>query len=310
MTTTKPANGAVVKAPDTIVVTFDRDMLHDGSDDAANNRMNYLLVEANGDGFQTTSCAAYNPEGGEDAEIPFFNPVYSNNGGAGPFTATITVDPLAPGEYQLLVCGSASIRDLSGNLINGGTDSLIRFTVTADDPAVEPAAMPQTGFAPGRITRLPEQPETKMYTQEENVSLHIPTLGVDAPIVGVPVSQEGWDLTWLGNQAGWLNGTAFPSWAGNSAITAHVVDANGQPGLFSGLDTLKWGDAVIVRAYGQEYIYSVRSIEKYVDPDDTTSVFQHEDYPWLTLITCKGYDEESDAYQWRVVVRAVQIRIK
>jgi len=44
-------------------------------------------------------------------------------------------------------------------------------------------------------------------------------------------------------------------------------------------------------------------------PDNTSSVFEHEDYPWLTLITCKGYDEENDTYNWRVVVRAVQTRI-
>jgi len=66
---------------------------------------------------------------------------------------------------------------------------------------------------------------------------------------------------------------------------------------------------VIVQAYGQAYVYEVRSVDKYVRPSDTSSVYKHEDYPWLTLITCKGYDEESDSYDWRVVVRAVQTKI-
>ena len=69
------------------------------------------------------------------------------------------------------------------------------------------------------------------------------------------------------------------------------------------------GDEVLVHAYGQAYVYEVRSVEKYVQPDDTSSVFKHEDYPWLTLITCKGFDEDNDTYNWRVVVRAVQTQI-
>jgi len=84
-----------------------------------------------------------------------------------------------------------------------------------------------------------------------------------------------------------------------------VVDANGQPGLFNNLNGLKWGDEVIVHAYGQAYVYEVPTVEKYVQPDDTSSVFKHEEFPWFTLITCHGYDEDSGSYRWRVVVRAV-----
>ncbi|MCJ7622564.1 MAG: class F sortase [Anaerolineaceae bacterium] len=173
---------------------------------------------------------------------------------------------------------------------------------------VNPETLPATGFPMGRVTVLSAQPESKAYRTTE-ITLEIPALSVEAPIVGVPVSQDGWDLTWLGDQAGWLHGTAFPSWAGNSAITAHVVDANGQPGLFNNLSKLKWGDEVIVHVYGQAYVYEVRTVEKYTKPDDTSSVYKHEEYPWLTLITCQGFDEESDSYNWRVMVRAVQTRI-
>jgi len=79
--------------------------------------------------------------------------------------------------------------------------------------------------------------------------------------------------------------------------------------LFNNLSHLKWGDEVIVHAYGQSYVYEVRTVDNYVQPDDTSSVFKHEDYPWLTLITCRGYDEYSDSYDWRIVVRAVQTKI-
>ena len=170
--------------------------------------------------------------------------------------------------------------------------------------------LPQTGFAPGIVTKLPEHRTFQSYYRYNHVSLEIPELGVKTPIVGIPNSLRGWDLTWLGNQAGWLNGTAFPSWAGNSALTAHVYDANGKLGLFNNLSGLKYGNEVIVHAYGQAYVYEVRTVDKYVEPNDTSYVFRHEEYPWLTLITCRGYDEESGSYRWRVAVRAVQIRIE
>ena len=80
--------------------------------------------------------------------------------------------------------------------------------------------------------------------------------------------------------------------------------------MFNDLSELKWGDEVIVHAYGQAYVYEVRTVEKYIRPGDTSSVFKHEDFPWLTLITCRGYNEDSDSYNWRVAVWAVQVDIR
>jgi hypothetical protein len=37
---------------------------------------------------------------------------------------------------------------------------------------------------------------------------------------------------------------------------------------------------------------------------------KHEELPWLTLITCRGYDPTTNTYRYRYVVRAVQIKIK
>jgi LPXTG-site transpeptidase (sortase) family protein len=92
-------------------------------------------------------------------------------------------------------------------------------------------------------------------------------------------------------------------------MSAHVYDASGNPGPFVHLDTLVWGDQVIVHAFGQDYVYSVRE-SKLVAPEAVSSVITHEEYPWLTLITCQGYDEVSNSYRRRVVVRAVQVEIK
>ena len=200
------------------------------------------------------------------------------------------------------------------NLTDSVGRELVSFQVTPpeddddddDDVNTNNIDLPATGFAPDRITKLPAQTAVKQYSDLGSLWLEIPELDVEAPIMGVPVGEDGWDLRWLSDQVGWLEGTAFPTWAGNSALTAHVYDANGQPGLFKDLGTLKWGDTIKVHFYGQEYIYKVRSVEEYVSPGDNSSVLTHEEMPWLTLITCQGYDPESDSYNWRIAVKAVQ----
>jgi LPXTG-site transpeptidase (sortase) family protein len=165
--------------------------------------------------------------------------------------------------------------------------------------------LPDTGFAPGVTTQLPPQPDEKAYTDLGNFWLEIPRLGVKMPIVGVPISGDGWDLTWLWDQAGYLDRTAYPTHAGNSAITAHVYLPDGKPGPFVNLHTMQWGDQVIVHAFGQRYVYEVRQIRK-VLPDDL-SILKHEDYPWITLITCQGYNETKNSYSYRTAVRAVLV---
>jgi LPXTG-site transpeptidase (sortase) family protein len=170
-----------------------------------------------------------------------------------------------------------------------------------------PDELPDSGFAPDRITPLSNQP-TRFFAYP-TIELEIPRLGIRTEIVGVPKQNNTWDVTWLGDRAGYLHGTAFPTWSGNSAITGHVYDANGRPGLFHGLKDLKWGDEVLVHFYGQVYVYEVREMDQDVLPGDTSAVYQHEAYPWLTLITCRDYDEQTDTYGSRVIVRAVQTRI-
>ncbi len=167
--------------------------------------------------------------------------------------------------------------------------------------------IPATGFAPARITPIKEQPANLTY-QTTGMTLELPSQGVQSGMVGVPVSDQGWDLTWLGASAGYLEGSAFPTWAGNSVITGHAILPDGNPGPFAHIDQLKWGDRVIVHAWGQKYVFEVRSITV-VDPDDM-SVFAHEDLSWLTLVTCHQYDEDSGQYLKRVAVRAVLINVE
>ena len=166
--------------------------------------------------------------------------------------------------------------------------------------------LPATGFAPGRMTTLPD--DALIYQGMFGIRLEIPSLGKSLSIVGVPLTESGWDLTWLWGQAGYLEGTAFPTWAGNTALTAHAYTPDGLPGPFARLADLGWGDQVILQAFGREYIYEVRQVRT-VRPTDL-SVLRHEELPWLTLLTCAVYDETQGIYLRRVAVQAVLVEIR
>ncbi|MAT41871.1 MAG: hypothetical protein CL609_05985 [Anaerolineaceae bacterium] len=168
--------------------------------------------------------------------------------------------------------------------------------------------LPDTGFAPGVRTILPQQPENLVYQAIDDLRFAIPKQNLDLPIVGVPLATDGWDLTWLSSQVGYLEGTAYPTWDGNTGLTAHVYNADGTPGPFVNLHLLRWGDKVEVTAFGQVFTYEVRSVER-VSPNDL-SVLHHEDRSWLTLITCQSFDETKGSYTWRVVVRAVLVSVE
>lgn len=177
-------------------------------------------------------------------------------------------------------------------------------------PPQSVSSLPKTGFAPNKITSLPAQPAELVYVEMSDLWLEIPSLKVQANIVGVPQSENTWDVKWLGQDAGWLNGTAFPTWEGNSVITAHVTNADGLPGPFANLKNLKYGEQIIFHLLDQQYVFEIRN-KRLVRPETTAFAFEHlEDHSYLTLITCQGYDPATDSYRQRRLIRAVLMDIK
>jgi len=168
------------------------------------------------------------------------------------------------------------------------------------------ANLPATGFAKDVKTFLEPQPSNLKYSATD-LFLEIPSLRVKIPITGVPKKNETWNISWLADQAGWLEGSAFPSWSGNSVLTSHVYLASGLPGPFVNLNKLKYGDKIVIYAYGQKYIFEVQT-NSVVTANDS-SVMKHEEKSWLTLVTCKDYDENTKTYKNRVVVRAVLVKV-
>ena len=82
----------------------------------------------------------------------------------------------------------------------------------------------------------------------------------------------------------------------------------GSRGPFAGLSALRYGDRVMLHAWGQVYAYEVREMSTTL-PTNLRPVTQHEEYDWLTLVTCKGFDEDQTRYRWRHIVRAVLVDV-
>jgi LPXTG-site transpeptidase (sortase) family protein len=321
-----------------LLVTFNQDVYNPAGDTNTGdvtNTANYLLVRDNGDGFQTTSCII----GVDllDTAITIDSVVYSNGGGAGPFVSIVSINgglPLSNGNYRLYVCGTTSIVDivdntleLAGDGTNPGTDFPRNFAVAignggggnggggngnSNSSTTSFAAggflIPVTGFAPNQITALPAQPANKIYKPIDNMRIEIPTLGVNFPIVGAPLNKKGWDLTWLQNSVGYLEGSAYPTHTGNTVLTAHVTDANNNLGPFSDIKGMQLGQKIYIHANGQVYVYQVQENTK-VLPANNSKIFKHEDYDWITLVTCEDYNSKTGLYTYRRMVRAVLISV-
>ena len=164
--------------------------------------------------------------------------------------------------------------------------------------------IPVTGFPPDRIAELDGARATYSPT---SLSMEIPTLQLSLPIVGIQFKNGTWDVGWLWNEAGWLQRTAYPTFSGNSVITAHIVNADGKPGPFARIKQLDPGEYIYIDLAGYRYTYKVVTNSR-AKPNDI-SVLRHEEKPWLTLVTCDNYNYKTGKYLSRVVIRAVLIDI-
>ena len=305
-----PANNSRLDAGiSELEVVFETDVLHDGSANSANNPVNFLLVEAGTNGaFDTLTC-----KGGiltDDVRVLVNSVLYDTSKHA----STLSVNNgnvLMDGLYRLYICGTTSITGLDGMKLNYGlSDAILKFQVGLTYPKQHHKAntLPDTGFAQNQISALPMQPVGKTYTAYDQLILEIPALGLLTSIIGVPENEGSWDVTWLGATAGWLQGTAFPTWNGNSVITGHVWDANNKPGIFVNLKSLKFGDQVKIRAWGQVYTFEVRE-NRAISPASLNAALKHEEDAWITLLTCENYDTSLMRYSNRRIVRAVLLSV-
>ena len=169
--------------------------------------------------------------------------------------------------------------------------------------------LPNSGFAFENQLVMRDPTAVKPYTMTSEMMLTIPSLHVKASVVGIPYRHDEWDVSWLNDDAGWLNGTAYPTWQGNSVITGHVWDAYNQPGIFHDLKQLSYGQQIKIDLYGSTYVYEVRE-NRLIYPSSVNLALQHKDSSWITLLTCEGYQGDEGGYQYRRIVQAVLVKVE
>ena len=107
---------------------------------SATNPSNYLLFSDGGDGFDTVDCATGVDAGDVPVSMDFVTYVTGSE-----LTATLDINvgaALPTASYRLLVCGTTSIRDWSGNVLDGdgngtgGDDFQRNFSVVGNTPPV------------------------------------------------------------------------------------------------------------------------------------------------------------------------------
>jgi LPXTG-site transpeptidase (sortase) family protein len=190
-------------------------------------------------------------------------------------------------------------------------------TLTPTPTPIAPAGvlLPATGFPKGAAPApLAARPGAEILSRRPaspaDLILEIPVLRITAPILGVPRSGNSWDVRWLGNAVGWLEGSAFPTWAGNTVLAGHVWNADNTPGVFASLRELRRGHLVHIHAFGRTYVYEVHENKVIEGPDAAAEVFRHEEEDWITLLTCEDYDPLTGRYRSYRIVRAVRVEVK
>jgi LPXTG-site transpeptidase (sortase) family protein len=193
-------------------------------------------------------------------------------------------------------------------------------TPTPPASAPTPAApagvlLPETGFPKGvtlSISAARSAPGVLSQRQAAptDLILEIPALRITAPILSVPRSGNRWDVRWLGAAVGWLEGSAFPTRAGNTVLAGHVWNADNTPGVFASIRDLRYGDRLLIRASGYTHVYEVRENRVIEGPGAAGEVFRHKEDDWLTLMTCEGYDPLTRSYRSHRIVQAVRVAVK
>lgn len=178
--------------------------------------------------------------------------------------------------------------------------------VDSNDPSGEPTSTPASttdnnetlaptplGEDPFRV--LPDVPI-------DGATLTIPALSLTTGLTTARIVDNTWDVESLGNQVGYLQGSAPPG-QGNTVLAGHVDDVSGSPGPFAAIGSLSPGSAITLQTSdGITYTYQVTAIE-HVHSQAMGSTYPTDDVQ-LTLITCTGWNATSGAYTERIVVTA------
>lgn len=178
------------------------------------------------------------------------------------------------------------------------TQVIRTLTLTPTPTDLPPSPIPATAVAAAPEEKAPQPPRT-------GFRLAIPSLGLDLPVTRAAFIGTTWNFEPITTQAAHLDGLALPGSANNVVIGAHSELTQRRPGPFYRLNRLRPGDEIIVRYGGQEFRYQVQRLWIVVPTD--ISPIQQGIGDVLTLLTCDGYNQTTNGYDTRLIVRAFRV---
>jgi LPXTG-site transpeptidase (sortase) family protein len=140
------------------------------------------------------------------------------------------------------------------------------------------------------------------------VSLQIPAIGVDTPVIQLGLASDGSvqvPPVTAHDRAGWYRHSPTPGQVGPSVILAHVTVGAYGDGVFRHLARLHRGDRIVARLEnGTAAVFAVSAVRTVAKADfPTDAVYGDVDRPELRLITCGGA-RTGDGYPDNVIVFA------
>jgi hypothetical protein len=208
----------------------------------------------------------------------------------------------------LVGCGNKK----TGEALVKPPPSLIRL------PSVQPSVQPTTQPTPIPFVPVPlfyPGLDLKVGPVDVPLKLQIPSLKVNAPVLGVGLDSENamdaprgpiGDPVW--HTAFWYRGSGVPGEPGTAIFAGHVNDPLGQPEIFAHLQKLHSGDLIMVHVKNTtiDIPFSVDHVKVYStqsssDPAVLAKIFgagSLDGLSHLTLITCAGniVDGQYDHY--------------
>ncbi|HEY5889683.1 MAG TPA: class F sortase [Acidimicrobiia bacterium] len=134
----------------------------------------------------------------------------------------------------------------------------------------------------------------------------VPSVEIDARVVGVGLQKDGAMETPDFGLAGWYRLGPRPGESGPAVIVAHVDSVAG-PDVFNRLDELTAGVEIVVEdAFGGRARFVVRDTETVPKSElPVERIWSDDDDPVLRLITCGGeFDRTVRSYESNVIVYA------
>src|SRR6185312_1095295 len=170
---------------------------------------------------------------------------------------------------------------------------------------------PLATSTPSIASTTPSTPAPTAVTPDKSspVTLNIPTIKLQDPIIGVGTNSKGEMDVPNGStdNVGWYKYGTVPGQVGSAVVDAHVFAA------FAQLKKAKVGDHLYVTNQSSQTLdFKVEEIDTYKLADvPADKLFNRADEPRLNLITCAGQlTPDHSTYDHRLVIYAVLVDTK